>query len=48
MAWHKGLVASFSTRWLGFAHIAVHVGFVVDKVTLGFFRVIRFSPVNIS
>jgi hypothetical protein len=29
---------------------SIHVGFVVDKVTLGqvFLRVFRFSPVNIS
>jgi hypothetical protein len=29
---------------------SIHVGFVADKVALGqvFFRVLRFSPVNIS
>jgi hypothetical protein len=47
--WHSRLVAGFSQRRSGFAHRAVHVGFVVDKITLTqvFLRVLQFSPVSI-
>jgi hypothetical protein len=36
--------------WPGFSPRPVHVGFVIDYVTLGqnFPRVVRFSPVTIS
>jgi hypothetical protein len=49
VAWLRSLVAGFSPRRPGFAPGSIHVGFVVDKVTLGqvFLRVLRFSPVNI-
>jgi hypothetical protein len=41
-------VALRSRKW--FALGSIHVGFVVDEVTLGqiSFRVLRFSPINIS
>jgi hypothetical protein len=42
-------VPRFSPQSSGFALRVVHVGFVVDKVTLGqvFLRILRLSPVNI-
>jgi hypothetical protein len=45
----RQLVASFSPQWSRFAHKAVHVESVVDKVALGevFLRVLQFSPDNI-
>jgi hypothetical protein len=45
----RRLVAGLSQRSPGFAFGSIHVGFVLDKVTLGqvFLRVLRFSPVNI-
>jgi hypothetical protein len=46
--WLRRLFAGLSPRRPGFRPGSVHVGFVVDKVTLGqvFLRVLRFSPVN--
>jgi hypothetical protein len=46
--WLRRFVAGFSPRRAGFDPGSVHVGFVVDKVTLGqvFPRVLPFSPVN--
>ena len=46
--WLRRLVAGLSPRRSGFDPDSVHVGFVVDKVTLGqvFPRVLRFSSVN--
>jgi hypothetical protein len=46
--WLRQLVTGLSPRRHGFDPGSVHMGFVVDKVTLGqvFPRVLRFSPVN--
>jgi hypothetical protein len=46
--WLRRLVAGLPPRRPGFDPGLIHVGFVVDKVTLGqvFLRVLRFSPVN--
>jgi hypothetical protein len=46
--WLRQLVAGLSPRRPGLDPGSVHVGFVVDKVTLGqvFLRVLRFSPVS--
>jgi hypothetical protein len=46
--WLRRLVASLSSRRLGFEPGSVHVGFVVDKAALGqvFPRLLRFSHVN--
>jgi hypothetical protein len=48
--WLRSLVAGLSPRRPGFAPGSIHVGLVVEKVSLGqaFLRVLRFSPVNIS
>jgi hypothetical protein len=48
--WMRSLVAGLSPRRPGFAPGSIHMGFVVDKVSLGqvFLRVLRFYPVNIS
>jgi hypothetical protein len=47
--WLRSLVTGLSPRRPGFAPGSIHVGFVVDKVTLEqvFLRVLRFSSVNI-
>jgi hypothetical protein len=47
--WFKRLVAGLSQRRPGFAPGSIHMGFVVDKVSLGqvFLRVLRFTPSNI-
>ena len=47
--WLRRLVAGLPPRRPGFDPGSVHVGFVVNKVTLGqvFSRVLRFSPVNL-
>jgi hypothetical protein len=47
--WLRWLVAGLSPRRTGFTSGSIHVGFVVDKVTLGqvFLRVLRLSPVSI-
>jgi hypothetical protein len=49
LPWLRRLVAGLSLRSPGFALGSIHVGFVVDKVTLGqvFLRVFRFFPVSI-
>jgi hypothetical protein len=41
--WFRRLIAGFSPRRTGFAPVSVHLGFVVDKVTMGqvFFRVLH-------
>jgi hypothetical protein len=46
--WLRRLVAGLLPRRLGFDSESVHVGFVVDKVTLGqvFPRILQFSPVH--
>jgi hypothetical protein len=46
--WLRRLAAGLPPRRPGFDPGAVHVGFVVDKVTLGqvFPRVLRFYPIN--
>jgi branched-subunit amino acid transport protein len=43
------LTAGLLPLWPRFKPRSVHVGFVVDKVTLGqvFLQVLQFSPVNI-
>jgi hypothetical protein len=48
MSWHRWLVAGLPSRRLGFDPGSVHVGFVVDEVTLRqvFPRVLLFSPAN--
>ena len=48
VSWLRRLVAGLSPRRPGFDSGSVHVGFVVDKVSLGqvFPRVLRFFPVN--
>jgi hypothetical protein len=45
---YRRLAAGLPPWRPGFNHRSVHVGFVVDKVTLGqvFLQVLRFSPVN--
>jgi hypothetical protein len=46
--WLRRLAAGLPPRRPGFDPGSVHVGFLVDKVTLGqvFLRVLRFSAVN--
>jgi hypothetical protein len=48
VAWLRRLVADLSLRNPGIAPRSIHVGFMVDKVTLGqvFLRVLRFFPIN--
>jgi hypothetical protein len=48
VAWHRRLVAGLSRRRPAFDLASVHMGFLVDKVTLGqvFPRVIWFTPVS--
>jgi hypothetical protein len=45
----RHLVTSLSPRRPEFAPGSVHMGFVVDKVTLGqiFLRILRFTPVSV-
>jgi hypothetical protein len=43
--WLRRLVAALSPLMAGFASGSVHMGFVVDEVSLG--QVLRFSPVSI-
>jgi hypothetical protein len=49
MPWLKQFIAGLSPRRPGFTPGSVHVGFVVDKETLGqvILRVLQFSPANI-
>jgi hypothetical protein len=49
MPWLRQLVVGLSPRRPGFTPGSIHVGIVVDKVTLGqvVLQVLRLSPVNI-